>query len=114
FAAAMSKSMPGDFPPNLLDKPGYRLDFRDEFEDGALDEDKWLPCYLPQWSSRARSRARYRFEDGALTLTVDPDQEPWCPEFDGGVRCSSLQTGVFSGPAGSRAGQHRFSDRLVV
>jgi hypothetical protein len=39
---------------------------------------------------------------------------PWCPEFDGEVRVSSLQTGVFSGPRGSAIGQHRFSPDAVV
>lgn len=44
--------MTGDFPPNPLEKPGYILEFQDEFEDGNLNLDKWIPYYLPQWSSR--------------------------------------------------------------
>jgi hypothetical protein len=103
-----------DVPPNPIEKPGYRLEFHDEFDGPGLDESKWLPWYLPQWSSRERSRARYSLADGALTLTIDPDQPPWCPEFDGAVKCSSLQTGLFAGPIGSRIGQHRFADGLTV
>ena len=101
-------------PPNPLEKQGYRLEFHDEFDGPELDEAKWQPWYLPQWSSRARSKARYRFADGALRLRIDADQPPWCPEFDGAVKCSSLQTGLFAGPVGSRIGQHRFSDRVIV
>src|ERR687888_251062 len=42
------------------------------------------------------------------------DQPPWCPEFDGQTRVSSLQTGVFAGPVGSPVGQSRFRPGLVV
>jgi hypothetical protein len=73
-----------------------------------------VPYYLPQWSSRARSAARYAVGGGRLTLRVDADQEPWCPGLDGEVRVSSLQTGVFAGPVGSTVGQHRFHPDLVV
>jgi hypothetical protein len=45
---------------------------------------------------------------------IEGDQEPWCPELDGEVRVSSLQTGVFAGPLGSRVGQHRFHPDAVV
>ena len=42
-----------------------------------------------------------RARRGGLRLLIEADQEPWCPEFDGEVRVSSLQTGVFAGPVGS-------------
>jgi beta-glucanase (GH16 family) len=45
---------------------------------------------------------------------VEEDQPPWCQEFDGLVRVSSLQTGVFAGPLGSSTGQHRFSPAATV
>ena len=45
---------------------------------------------------------------------IEDDQPPWCPEFDGGTRVSSLQTGVFAGPLGSGVGQHRFTPDAVV
>jgi glycosyl hydrolase family 16 len=73
-----------------------------------------VPYYLPQWSSRARSAARHEIADGQLTLRIDADQEPWCPDLDGEVRVSSLQTGVFAGSIGSRVGQHRFHPAAVV
>ncbi|RQP24569.1 glycoside hydrolase family 16 [Albitalea terrae] len=92
----------------------HALAFHDEFADGALNLDKWLPCHLPQWSSRVLAAARHDFALGHLRLRIDPDQPPWCPEYDGGVRVSSLQTGVQSGPLGSTRGQHRFNPRSVV
>ena len=94
--------------------PRYELEFEDEFEGATLDTGRWLPHYLPHWSSRARSAARYALGDGTLHLRITADQEPWCPELDGDVRVSSLQTGVFAGPVGSRVGQHRFSPLAVV
>lgn len=85
------------------------------FADGAgLDTSVWIPHHLPQWSSRERAAARYRVDDGALRLRVEASQPPWCPEFDGATRVSSLQTGVRSGPVGSGDGQHRFTPEALV
>jgi Glycosyl hydrolases family 16 len=92
----------------------YELEFEDTFEGQALDPARWFPHYLPQWSSRERSAARYEVGGGELRLRITADQEPWCPELDGDVRVSSLQTGVFAGPVGSGIGQHRFNPAAVV
>ena len=93
---------------------GYVLDREDRFEGATLDAGMWIPSHLAHWSSAAQAAARYRLDDGHLELRVAHDQPPWCPEFDGGTRVSSLQTGSFSGPLGSTTGQHRFNDRAVV
>lgn len=89
-----------------LDRSSFELEF-----DGTL-ESSWLPFYLPQWSSRARSAARVSFDP--LELRIDEDQQPWSPEYNGELRVSNLQTGVRSGPVGSESGQHPFRDDLVV
>ena len=93
---------------------GRRLEFSDGFERGVLDPERWLPAYLPQWSSRAAAAPRYTFDDGRLVLEIAADQEPWCPRWDGATLVSSIQTGVFAGPLGSPVGQHRFRPDLVV
>lgn len=86
----------------------------DERFDGAdLDTDRWWPHYLPHWSSRERTAARYEL-DGGLVLRIDEDTAPWAPEWDPGLRVSHLQTGQVAGPVGSTRGQHRFRDGLVV
>ena len=87
-----------------------RSDYEEEF-DGTL-ESSWLPYYLPHWSSREASAARVSFDP--LELRIDDDQAPWSPEYNGDLRVSNLQTGVFSGELGSSIGQHRFRDDLVV
>jgi hypothetical protein len=92
----------------------YVLDLEDTFDSGTLDRTTWLPHHLPQWSSAAASAARYGVADGCLELRIDADQAPWCPEFDGSTRVSSLQTGVFAGPVGSKIGQHQFHPEAVV
>ena len=92
----------------------FELEFEDTFESAGLDLTRWLPCYLPHWSSRERSAARYEIRDSALRLLIDADQEPWCPELDGDLRVSSLQTGLFAGPVGSSTGQHPFNPAAVV
>ncbi len=105
--------MPGEREVRLDRRP-YELEVEDTFQAETLDTSLWFPCYLPQWSSRAASAARYEVGGGRLRLRVDADQPPWCPELDGGLRVSSLQTGVVAGPLGSRVGQHRFHPDAVV
>ncbi|HEX6130369.1 MAG TPA: glycoside hydrolase family 16 protein [Actinomycetota bacterium] len=93
---------------------GYALEIAEDFRGPGLDRSRWLPHHLPQWSSTAASAARYELVDGRLHLLIEEDQPPWCPEWDGPTRVSSLQTGVFSGPVGSTVGQHRFHPDAVV
>src|SRR3954469_22628716 len=95
-------------------REGYELEFEDTFDGDRLDERRWIAHYLPQWSSRAQSAARYEVGGGRLRLLIEADQGPWCPRLDGDVRVSSLQTGVFAGPLGSQVGQHRFHPDAVV
>lgn len=95
--------------------PGAReLEFDETFDGDALAPERWLPYYLPQWSSREQAAARHELRAGALHLRIHPDQPPWCPEFDGSSRASSIQTGVFAGEVGSGVGQHRFNPAAVV
>mgnify|MGYP002713152087 CR=1 FL=1 len=103
-----------DFPPNPVEKPGYRLEFQDEFDGSEIDTTKWVKGYLPQWTSHERTAPRYTFQDGYLILQITQDQPAWCPDFDGENRCSALQTGLFAGPVSSHIGQSRFSEKLVV
>ena len=89
-------------------------EFSDDFRGSALDRGKWLPHYLPHWSSRAASAASAQTGPDGLLLTIAPEQKPWLPGIDGNIRVSSIQTGQFSGPLGSSIGQHRFKPGLVV
>jgi hypothetical protein len=97
-----------------LDLDGYVLAVDEQFDGDDLVDTRWLPHYLPHWSSRAATRARYEVSGGTLKLRIDRDTRPWSPEYDGNVRVSHLQTGQFSGPLGSPVGQHRFRPGLVV
>lgn len=97
-----------------LPAPASPPSFEDDFDGSALDTSKWLPAYLPHWSTPEAARPRYEVADGRLRLFVADDQPPWCPEFDGDVRVSNVQTGHWSGPVGSAEGQHRFRSGLVV
>jgi hypothetical protein len=97
-----------------LDRSRYQLEVEDTFDSSTLDAGLWIPYYLPHWSSREAAAARYSVGGGSLRLRIEADQQPWAPEWDGYLRVSSLQTGLFAGPVGSGVGQHRFRDDLVV
>ncbi len=95
-------------------KPGYELEFEDTFDGDALDETRWFRWYLPHWSSREVTAARYKLGGGLLRLVIEENQPPWCAEFDGEIRASLLQTGSFAGAVGSSVGQLHFRSDLVV
>jgi hypothetical protein len=97
-----------------LDRSGYELEVDETFEAPTLDARRWVPEYLPHWSTPARSAARYDVGDGRLVLRIDQDQPAWSPEYTGELRVSSLQSGAFAGPVGSGVGQHRFREALTV
>ena len=110
----MDNGVTGRRPGAALDRAGYELEVEDRFDRPFLDERVWIPYYLPHWSSRRASAARYALSDGTLRLLIERDQPPWSPEFCGQLRVSSLQTGLFAGPVGGTIGQHHFRDGLVV
>ncbi|HEV8222850.1 MAG TPA: glycoside hydrolase family 16 protein [Streptosporangiaceae bacterium] len=95
---------------------GYgRTRIRERFDAGALDEEVWTAAYLPAWSSAREAAATFALDDDGLHLTIPPDQPLWCPDLhDGSLRVSAVQSGNWSGPAGSSRGQQPFRDGLVV
>lgn len=62
-----------DFPANPVSRPGYVLEFQDEFTGPALVAGKWIAAHLPQWSSAERAAARWHVEDQQLVLRIDAD-----------------------------------------
>ena len=86
----------------------------ERFHGSTLNRDVWLPHYLPAWSSREQTRASFGFRDG-LRLTVPVNHPLWCRgDHFPPLRVSGLQTGSWSGPAGSTRGQQRFRDGQIV
>src|SRR5215208_3977841 len=96
-----------------MDRSGFELEFDEDFTAPALDPGRWIAHYLPHWTTPERSAARYELQRGLLRLRIDADQPAWRVE-DGEMRVSNLQTGTFSGPAGSPVGQHRHRADLAV
>jgi len=94
-----------------LDRRLYELDFEERFT--TIDASRWLPHYLPHWTTPDRSGARFDLTHDGLRLRIDADQPPW-READGQLRVSNLQSGSWSGPAGSPRGQHRHVPGLRV
>jgi len=83
--------------------------FVDDFESRDLDRSVWLPHYLPAWSSREQTRASFRLGDSCLVLDLPPGSGHWCPkDHHPPLRLSGIQSGNFSGPVGSTAGQQPF------
>jgi hypothetical protein len=89
--------------------------FSDDFDGPDLDAEVWVAHYLPHWSSRAATAAMYALDGSELRLTIPPEQELWCAgDHEPALRVSGVQSGVWSGPAGSTAGQQPYRDGLVV
>ena len=53
----------------------WELELDETFEEEALDQTRWLPYYLPHWSSRERAAARYELGEGELRLLIEEDQD---------------------------------------
>src|SRR5215510_10611676 len=64
-------------PGDELDRSGYELEIDETFEAPWLNDRLWIPFYLPHWSSRAASAARFTVGGGSLRLRIDGDQRPW-------------------------------------
>lgn len=94
--------------------PAFELDFNETFNGDRLDESRWLSSYLPHWSTWERAAARYALQDGQLHLLIEEGQPPWCPDLDGTLRVSSLQTALWAGAPGSSDGEHRFDPPATV
>ncbi|MDX6371944.1 MAG: hypothetical protein QOD98_932 [Nocardioidaceae bacterium] len=87
----------------------------DRFAGPDLDRETWFPHYLPAWSSREQTRASYRVSRDGLTLDVPVDHPNWCEgDHDPPVRVSGIQSGSWSGPAGTAYGQQRFREGQLV
>jgi glycosyl hydrolase family 16 len=97
----------------VLERSGFELEFDEDFRAPALDRRRWVAHYLPQWTTPARSEARYELRPGLLRLRIEADQLAWRLD-DGEMRVSNLQTATFSGPRGSAVGQHRHRGDLTV
>lgn len=97
----------------MLDRTAFVVELDEDFAGPALDRQRWIPHYLPHWTTPERSAARYDLRPGLLRLRIDADQPAWRVE-DGEMRVSSLQTGSFAGPVGSPIGQHRHRPDVTV
>lgn len=93
IGGSASPAFAADAPPNPPSKPGYTLDWAEEFDGPSLDTTTWTPYYLPHFADvREDAKGRYTIANGVLTQRVDQDQKPWAPTRDGTVRSSALQT----------------------
>ncbi|HYO31930.1 MAG TPA: glycoside hydrolase family 16 protein [Nocardioidaceae bacterium] len=89
--------------------------FEELFSGPSLDPDRWLPHYLPAWSSRDATRASLRVDDAGLTLNIPVDHPVWCPgDHQPPLRVSGIQSGNWSGPVGTPFGQQRFREGQLV
>ncbi|KAL5331890.1 hypothetical protein ACEPPN_001429 [Leptodophora sp. 'Broadleaf-Isolate-01'] len=100
-----------EIPPP--DHPSLTLEFCERFTERTLSTSRWIPHYLPHWTTPERSVARYALNAGELNLQILAEQPAWLPS-DSMLRVSNLQTGSFSGPLGSNRGQSRHRSDLVV
>jgi hypothetical protein len=72
----------------IFDKPGYRLEFGDNFQAETLDTSKWWPFYLPQWSNRNLAAVCYSLPGHCLKLHIEA-------EYDDSNRPNRLRASPF-------------------
>ena len=90
-------------------------DVDDDFDGPSLDPARWVPHYLPAWSSRAATAASYRLEDSCLVVDLPRDHPVWLPDdHSPSLRVSGLQSASRSGPVGSTDGQQAVFPGQVV
>ena len=80
FSATLSQG--ADVPANPLEKPGWTLDFHDEFDGPTLNTNVWLPYYLPHhyaanacFGQSRDLRLHARLGDGAHVVALDQDEQ---------------------------------------
>ncbi len=85
----------------------YRLEWSDEFSTSSesatrnggsalLDESRWIPHYLPSWTTPDLSAPNYTIEDGILSLRITEKMGPWSP-YDDQTVISGIMTGNNAG-----------------
>src|SRR3954469_1778289 len=99
----------GNADPVRLDHSKFSLVFADDFTGDRLDSSRWIPHYLPHWTTEERSAARFVLGDDGLRLLIDVDQPAWRPE-DGQMRVSNIQTGSSLRPPRPGGGEDRPPD----
>lgn len=83
----------------------------EDFDGDALDASRWLPYYLPHWSSRSASRADLEIADSMARLRIASSHPLWCPDdHEPPLRVSAIASGLFAGEVGSTIGQQPFRD----
>ena len=84
-----------DYPPNPLEKEGYRLIFHDEFDGEKINTDKWIPEYLPSWpKDRSVCAPTYEMKNGIIRLIIDKISKN---EFDKGMHISGFMSASRTG-----------------
>lgn len=87
----------------------------EHFDGDDLDPARWVPHYLPHWSSRDASRATFAVEGSVLRLSIPTDQGLWCADtHEPPLRVSGIASGLHAGPVGSTQGQQPFAEGQLV
>ena len=94
-------------PANEKEKEGYRLIFDEEFDGSELDTTKWVDRYLSSWSTTFEETQGRKMKDGIMSLQINEETKPWCPEFDGATVISGFTTG-------QRNGLHNWNRNNIV
>ena len=80
-----------NFPANPVNKPGYTIDFQEEFNETTLDTSKWSPYYLPHYApTLSNAAADYVISNGVLKLKIEQNHLVHVPGYTTTV--SALQT----------------------
>lgn len=84
----------------------YRQVFYDDFDNDSLDKNYFIDRYLPSWTTKPLSKAKYDISNSVLSLKIEENQEAWC-NADGTLRVTGIMTGV-------RDGLHKFNNSCSI
>ena len=97
----LSSNLTSDVP---VYENGYRVIFYDDFDGKYLNKFNFTSDTIKSWTAEQskEQKTHYEMTGESILLYTDETMKPWCPEYDGSLKVSTLMSA-------NRTGLHKFS-----